>query len=255
LPRQLHHPCNQEPSKTFSFSQLHSNVQVWQISLDVDPQQEACDEQLLDASQKNRASAFRFAHLRTRFIVAQAALRRILAAELGVHPSQLVFDVQAHGKPVLGGQHAESSLHFNLSHSGALALLATSRGRRVGVDIEQVKSMAGEQLLAVARQFSAMEQADLARYEPAERVAAFYRCWVRKESLLKGMGLGITAGLDGFTVSVGSEAAWIANERLEGVRLGDWTLHNLAVPDGYVATLAVQGALQEMTLRTWDYSC
>ncbi len=220
------------------------------MPLDANVQHLARDAQLLDASEQARAAAFRFDDLRRRFVAAHAALRRILAAELNANPAQLAFATQTHGKPVLAGAHAGSDLHFNLSHSGEWALVALAWGAPVGVDVEQVQPE-NEQLLQVANQFSPHEQAAMARYAPAERLAAFYSCWVRKEALLKGVGVGIAQGLNGFTVSLGDEATVLASHGLPGLVAGDWSLHEVKTAAGYAAALAVRGS-HAVVQRTWD---
>src|SRR5436190_2114622 len=64
---------------------------------------------------------------------------------------------------------------------------------------------AGEEI--AARFFSLPEQAMLRAFAPAERVAAFFRCWTRKEAFIKLLGAGLSFPLDEFDVSLAPDAA------------------------------------------------
>ena len=65
-----------------------------------------------------------------------------------------------------------------------MALIAVARGRAVGVDVEQVRAMPDADSIA-ARFFSAGEQAALAAVPAAEKLAAFFNIWTRKEAFIK----------------------------------------------------------------------
>lgn len=114
------------------------------------------------------------------------ALRQVLARYLGQAPEQVELAVDEHGKPHLAG----GQLHFNLSHSGVVALIAVCRDREVGVDVERFKP--GRNLLALAeRALPAAEAAAVRVAAETEREALFYRCWAGHEARLKCLGLGL----------------------------------------------------------------
>src|SRR5690349_20633592 len=75
---------------------------------------------LLDASEAERAARFHFDVHRRRYVAAHGFLREVLARETGSAARALRFELGAHGKPRL----VEGALHFNLTHSADLALLA-----------------------------------------------------------------------------------------------------------------------------------
>src|SRR6478609_10153867 len=64
----------------------------------------------------------------------RGALRRVLARYLDRDPEAIELTGGEHGKPALAGDRP--LFRFNLSHSGALALIAVAAEREVGVDIE-----------------------------------------------------------------------------------------------------------------------
>ena len=107
------------------------------------------------------------------------------AADYPVRQIRLV--VEENGKPRLAGS---GGLEFNLSHSGELALVAVSRQRPVGVDVEREK--ADRDLLALAeRALGAEDVAAVRAAAPADRAAVFYAAWTRHEARLKCLGAGL----------------------------------------------------------------
>jgi 4'-phosphopantetheinyl transferase len=145
-------------------------------------------------------------------------LRRVLALYLGEAPEQIALSRDERGKPRLAAE--PERLAFNLSHSGDLSLVAISRGREVGVDVERVKP--GRDLVAIAERALVPEEAALvcAAAEP-ERTRLFYELWTRHEARLKCLGLGLTGTPSWPTPPV--------------------TVENLPIDPGYAAALAVSG--------------
>ena len=112
------------------------------------------------------------------------ALRRAGASDLSLH-------CLSNGKPELA---IAQNLHFNLSHSGTLAVCAVS-DQSVGVDVEVIQRADPG---VVAMCFQPSEQAWLNRSDDPCR--AFTRLWTRKESYLKLLGTGLSHPLDSFAV-------------------------------------------------------
>jgi 4'-phosphopantetheinyl transferase len=166
----------------------------------------------------------------------RAPARAILASSVGGDPTRLVFERGAHGKPALVGHELE----FSFSRSGQWALLAVSRDRPVGVDVERVKPGRAVDRIA-RRRFAPAEAAALARQE-GDRAAAFHRCWTGKEAYAKGLGAGLTVGLATFSV-----AALI--DGLTRCAVGAWDVQQLPAPGGHVAALAAPGSGWEPRLR------
>jgi 4'-phosphopantetheinyl transferase len=64
----------------------------------------------------------------------------------------------------------------------------------VGVDVELIRADADLDGIA-AKFFTRAEQDALASLPPAQRLAASFHCWTRKEAYLKGIGAGLTSPL------------------------------------------------------------
>ncbi|MEW2283272.1 4'-phosphopantetheinyl transferase superfamily protein [Streptomyces sp. NPDC047841] len=184
---------------------------------------------LLAGDRAARRSRFAPATDRHRHTVAHVVLRRLLGAYLGQDPAEVALvrlPCERCGRP--GGRPAPrgADLHFSLSHSGELALYAFARAP-VGVDVEAAPpaGTAGE----LAAMLHPRERAELAALPPAERGEAFLRCWTRKEACLKGLGAGLTHGI---------EEPYVGGGEVPGAVAG-WRLADVRIPAGYRAAVAV----------------
>jgi 4'-phosphopantetheinyl transferase len=210
-----------------------TDVHVVRVPLD-GPVDLRVSARLLDDDERRRADGFVYECDRRRFIVAHAAMRVMLGRCVGRPPAALRFIRGAYGKPEL--IDVPSMVRFNLSHAGEVALLAIGLGHDVGVDVEQERPI--DELLLSRYCFSANEQAALASLPAAERRSAFFRCWTRKESFVKAIGLGVSLPLQAFDVGITSKGAPLlqscAAAPVEPTR---WRIVSLSVDDGYAAAL------------------
>ena len=219
---------------------LEGEVHVWHGTLETGPDP-------VTPAEESRARRMRAERRRREFLVCRGALRRILAATLGIDPLAVPLVEGAHGKPSLA-PGAEPPVGFNVSHSGDRFVVAVAIGVEPGVDIERIR--ARRDLAGLARwSFSPAEQAEVAA--APQPMDAFYRVWSRKEAVIKADGRGIAIGLDRFDVSAGEPAA-LLNARWERAAPGEaarWSLHSLEAPSGYAAALAVRSPGVEVIVR------
>jgi len=178
-------------------------------------------------------------HKRDLFLASRSLLREILGGYLGIQPEELHVAVGAHGKPYLDTDSAnDARLHFNLSHSGSLFLLAIAADREVGIDVEQLRDDTPYPEMARLA-FSPIEQLKLFRLPEHLQRGAFYRCWTRKEACLKACGLGFSLPSNSFDITLQphiSSALIVHN--LHSI----WIIQDITVLSGYCAALAVNGA-------------
>lgn len=226
------------------------DVHVWQIALDRPVCHDADVRSSLAPDELARATRFVFPADRERFVAARGALRQVLARYVGCAPRQVQFGYGQHGKPTLRGPGAAVGLTFNLSHTRDRALCAVARGRAVGVDVEAIRPEVA--IDAIARTtFSPAERARLAALPPAERLAAFFACWTRKEAYLKARGDGLTYPLDRFDVSLGpGEAPALLGSREGPAEVRRWELRALDLGERYAAALAVARPVGRVLLLT-----
>ncbi len=193
---------------------------------------------LLSDDEHARAQRFVYPRDRNRYIAGRARLRQLLAAETGRAPQSLRFRYGANGKPSLDGGPA-----FNLSHSGTLAALAIGAATpEIGLDIERIRPI--EDTVA-RRHFSPAEYAALSRLRGDDWLTGFYRCWTRKEAIIKARGLGLAMPLDSFDVSLTANARL---ERIDGDTAEAWRLVHFEPAPGWSGALAARTAGQEIRL-------
>lgn len=215
-------------------------VHLWQVDLASAADDEEEWRSILSADETARAERFRFAQDRKFYTATRAILRRILAGYAGADARELVFRYSEREKPSLSGDEA-GKIEFNVSHSGQVALLAFARGRSLGVDVERIRDDRDHEAIT-RRFFSLHEQEQLAALPTAERAAAFFRCWTRKEAYIKATGDGLALPLHQFDVSLaaGAENALLAT-RPDAGEAEQWTLREVSAAEGYAAALCARG--------------
>lgn len=171
-------------------------VHVWQVALEVVAQQTA----LLSPEERTRAARFVREEPRKTFIASRCALRRVLSGYIDEAPARILITTDANGKPRLAHHDV---LHFNLSHSGHLGLVAVA-STPVGIDIETDGRRLDVDALS-ARFFHPAEQS--AVRQAAEPEAAFLAVWTAKEAAVKAAGLGLRVELASFDVSPSADMA------------------------------------------------
>jgi 4'-phosphopantetheinyl transferase len=194
-------------------------------------------ELTLSPDELERADRFVTAALRASFIAARGLLRWVLAAYLDTGAASLRFRYGTNGKPALD----PAELSFNLSHSHGALLVAVTRGREIGVDIERVRNEVDHQ--AIARTvFSPGELAALARLPTDSRARAFFRCWTRKEAFIKGRGDGLSLALDSFDVALDHASDRVLQQtRFDPGAADHWQILPLDVGVAHEAALAAEG--------------
>jgi phosphopantetheinyl transferase len=161
------------------------------------------------------------------------SLAALLAAYLG-GPGKAELSLEPGGKPRLA--RAPERLSFNLSHSGALALVAIAPGGvEVGIDVELVRPRRDLVRLA-ARWLPSGDAMAVAAAPPGEREPIFYAAWTRHEARVKCTGAGLAGPPPGPEVLA----------------------RQLEIDSGYAAAVAVSGedaAASEPRILLRDASC
>ncbi len=222
-------------------------VHVWTAPLG-DPGRLDRLARLLAAEERARAERYVHPAVREQFVVARAMLRTLLGRYLGLLPAEVRLGFSDLGKPHLVG----GELHFNISHTHGLALLALTRRGEVGVDVEQLRP--SQNHLDIAGRFFSPREAQALHALPAQqREEAFFQVWTRKEAFLKATGLGLSHGLERFEVAVPPDdpprILHIDGDAQAGAR---WSLVSLVPRPGYVAAVATQGPPVRVVVRTWQ---
>jgi 4'-phosphopantetheinyl transferase len=207
-------------------------VHVWAWALDPTAEDLAAHIEILDGQERERMQRFYFAPDRARYAVAHANLRTILGGYLAQPAASVRFHINGLGKPELDHSDTSSSFHFNLSHSRSIALLAVTKGRPLGVDVEEVRPIEPE---VADRYFSASELSQLRELQGDAWLTGFYRCWTRKEAVLKAEGVGLSLALDSFDVSLLPAAELLETRQPFSY---PWRLHDLSPSEGTIGAVA-----------------
>jgi 4'-phosphopantetheinyl transferase len=195
----------------------------------------------LSQQERERASRLLDERAAARWSASRAVLRDLLGRAAGRDPATLRFELGPHGKPELEC-FFHGALHFNLSHSGWLALYALSREHEVGVDVEVVDRgrFTARDEVAIARRMLGAEVATrLQELDAEQRHHAFLSAWVAHEAIVKCVGHGLDraeAG-GGKPETDPQPAPWVTP-----LDLGEQAF----------AALAVQGAEAAVRLRWWQ---
>ena len=226
-----------------------NEVHVWRASLD-GPWPKSF-ELSLSQDDRERAARFKFEGDRHRFTMARACLRTILARYLKTNAAGLEFDLGPFGKPALAPGRNALDLRFNLSHSHQLALIAITRGREVGVDVEFMRAdFANDEVAGLF--FSLTEVRQLVQVPAGRKTRSFFNCWTRKEAYIKARGEGLSHPLDQFDVSCAPDApAELLDSRVDPAEVSRWSFEDLSPHPAYAAALTVEGNFSRLLL--WDF--
>jgi 4'-phosphopantetheinyl transferase len=212
--------------------------EVWHIRIGEDPLPSPTLE-VLSPDERQRAARFVRETDRRRFQLCHAALRHILGEWLGEAPERLRFVTGRWGKPALDQPFAAAGLEFNLSHAAGLGLVAVTRGRCLGIDVEAVRRL--KDMAGIARRVLAAGDYEVfAGLPPEQAVETFWRAWTANEACLKAVGSGLGSGerairLDRDVRPVPCDA------RLH--------LHRLELESPFVGALAVEGGEDAAIVR------
>ena len=222
-------------------------VHLWRVIIPEAPLDELRPE--LSEDELARVDRFLVERPKQELVAGRGVLRKLLGRYLGRDAAALRFDYGENGKPRLAAE--QEGLSFNLSHSHGRILIAFSLEGELGVDIERVRDDM-EHLRVSERFFSEAEREVLRSLPQAHRPLAFFRCWTRKEALLKARGTGLRTPLRDFDVSLHPEsAAEILATRFDPPDVQDWTLHHVDPGPGYTAALSL--SFEPTRIETWEW--
>ncbi|MAX27386.1 MAG: hypothetical protein CMJ19_23055 [Phycisphaeraceae bacterium] len=220
-------------------------VDVFALSLTAPPITRARALDLLDETERKRHDRFKSPKRQGEFAITRALLRMVVASVLRSDPASVAFAHTEHGKPYL----PDHPVHFNVTHSADMALIAVSPDFAIGVDIECHRPRENFQKMA-KRFFSPAEFDALMKLPADKQFRAFHTIWTRKEAFVKAIAKGITLGLDQFTVNVDPDEPACLMHKPDHIT-ETWALHNLTPtpsPD-YEACLCV--AHDQPVIRQW----
>lgn len=211
---------------------LAGEVHIWHGQSTGEPP--GADLAVLSEAERARAARFARPGDRARFVAAHAAQRRLLAHYLGADPAAIRLGRSPcckcgsgeHGRPVV--EWPAAGLSHNLSRSGEHWLLAVASGGPIGVDIECHRDIDHDRMAEAC--LTESERVHLQGQPEQQRRQVFYRCWTRKEAVLKACGVGLAAKLTSLEVYPARSGA-LEVHHSSGTCPDTWLVQDLAGPD------------------------
>jgi 4'-phosphopantetheinyl transferase len=222
-------------------------VHIWRTGLDITESGLTKLREVLSPEEKRRADRFHFEADRRRCVIGRGSLKLLLGQIMNLPANELQIENDEFGKPRMISRRGRC-LQFNVSHSGSLVLLAITRGRKIGVDVERVRTDLDVDGIA-ARFFSTSEYNIWALLAGQAKYDAFFACWTRKEAYLKARGVGLSEPPDQFDVSfLPCEEPRLLETRPHPDEALRWSLRAPQPELDYTAALAVEGS-------SWNLKC
>lgn len=198
---------------------------------------------IVTADEAAQFSRLRVDTVRRRRVAARAMLRCLLSAVLDVGPRRIIFGRGTAGKPSIAWPRTR--LHFNVSHSEGLAVVAVSRVIPVGIDVEVISELISPETLARLcgqqwerprlRLGGSLALPNGATQRRGTRTASdreLLESWVGEEARRKATGVGWSG------VPIGGAA--VADETRDACLFDETVVSSLSVPlPNHVAALAL----------------
>jgi 4'-phosphopantetheinyl transferase len=177
-------------------------IHLWLATDAIDGEGAIGCRQLLSADERKREQRFHFEKDRDRFSITRALVRTVLSRYEAVDARDWVFTANAYGRPAIDvSRMGAVDLCFNVSHTAGLIVLGFTRGRAVGVDVENLCARVNP-IDTAKHVFSVTELATLARLPAEQQLDRFFEYWTFKESYIKARGMGVSIPLDKFSIQL-----------------------------------------------------
>ena len=192
-------------------------------------------ENVLTAEEKGKNKRYRHIRDQRLHLMARWMCRTILSNyEPDVLPTEWEFQPNIHGKPeIIGPGTVQKPLHFNISHTEGVVVMAISKSGRVGVDVERFDRKMD--LLGLSkRYFAEIEAEALEKCPETMQNELFYRIWTLKEAYVKAIGKGLAHALDSFWFSpidleIGQPELYLQTQSGEAKLSDQWKAHVMRI--------------------------
>lgn len=215
-------------------------VHLWLVDMNnvTSPSVSTQWQHLLTDEEQCRMQRFHQTEKQQQFVVGRVALRLILNALLNKPSAQdITFAKSETNKPFL--LNNPQGIQFNLSHSGNVILIAVTRGKQCGVDIEAINT--SRDVLKLAEfYFHKKEYAALRHCDKSPDVMLFYKLWTLKEAFVKADGRGMAIPGDGYYFqNIDSAMPQLVTTQAVSAKQ-NWLFHHYFYGKEYSAALSVE---------------
>ena len=178
-----------------------TEIHLWQLEqgdFELSSLQNECLAWLTESELK-RFQRFQFDRDRKQLLLGRVLMRVALSSyDRSVAPASWDFTHNDYGKPSISEEQNSASLYFNLSHSAEKVVLAVSRFKDIGVDVECARKPRRVEAIA-QRFFSDLEATQLLSLPEDQQQSRFYDLWTLKEAYIKACGMGLAIPLQHFS--------------------------------------------------------
>ena len=217
-----------------SFGKIH----LWLVDLTKTHTSAKKITNLLSLEEKKIAKEKLSAQQHKQYTVSHGALRHILGKYTGIKPQQIIFQHDLHGKPHLTGIPKHKKISFNMSHSNKLTLIAVTRGRHIGVDLEHIRPLQFNKVFLNSF-FTKQERKTIRSLPASQQTTEVLKIWTHKEACLKVQGKNITS---------------LLNQKQHNLFMSAYksSTRTFVPARGYVATLAQNRPIRNHSYWQWD---
>ena len=139
--------------------------------------------QLLPLEERQRADRLINPAIKNNFIIFRGFLRQTLSKYTKCSPEKIIINYGEHGKPSVDG------IHFNLSHSENLCVIAVS-SMPIGIDLEYTSKSID--FLKIAKRYFSSQDFNFIKAAPDEKQKTlFYELWCKREAYSKMLGISV----------------------------------------------------------------
>ena len=206
---------------------------------------------LLPDDERARHDRFSHAGAGAEYLCGRALLRSSLStwAEVPTHAWRLALN--AHGRPSVSAPHRAPAVHFNLSHTRGMVVLALGLDPKVGVDVEHLARTV-DPLEIADRFFSTTETADLRALPAARHLDRFLALWTLKEAYIKARGMGLALPLQDFTFTPDAAPPRVRFDPSLGDDHDAWRFWRSDLPSGHRVAVAARVARLDVRVARVD---
>lgn len=162
---------------------------------------------LLSPDETARKERFIFPEHRHQYLISRALVRTTLSRYADCPPECWQFSENEHGRPEIRIFGNIPPLRFNLSHTAGMAACAVVLKQPVGVDAENITRKINAMQIA-KRYFTRPEIESLSELPETNQQTRFFQYWTLKESFSKAKGMGLTLGLDQYSLHETGSRDW-----------------------------------------------
>ncbi len=150
----------------------------------------------LSPVKKQRVDRFRFADDKRRSVAGDMLIKSYINKTAGTPVEDIIMVYDANGKPYI----KNSSIHFNISHSGNMVVCAVN-DKPIGIDVENIRPINLKPALKVFNEkelkylFPSGIPGHFEITDDEALIKRFFELWTLKEAFVKYSGIGITDNL------------------------------------------------------------